>query len=39
MDAWWKFTEKGMKKAVCLFAEITENHGLRLTCRELRLSG
>ena len=39
MDAWWKLTTKGMKKVVCQFAEVTDNHQLRLTGRELRLCG
>ncbi|RLB19245.1 MAG: hypothetical protein DRG82_01760 [Deltaproteobacteria bacterium] len=39
MDAWWKLTAKGMKKVVCQFAEVTDNHQLRLTGRELRLCG
>ncbi|MBW2096111.1 MAG: hypothetical protein JRI80_14630 [Deltaproteobacteria bacterium] len=39
MDAWWKLTVKGMKKVVCLFAEVTDDHELRLTGRELRLCG
>jgi len=39
MDAWWKLTAKGMKKVVCLFAEVTDNYELRLTGRELRLCG
>ncbi len=39
MDAWWNLTAKGMKKVVCLFAEVTDNRKLRLTGRELRLCG
>lgn len=39
MDAWWKLTAIGMKKVVCLFAEVTDNRELILTGRELRLCG
>lgn len=39
MDAWWKLTVKGMKKIVCMFAEVTNDRSLRLTGRELRLCG
>jgi len=39
MDAWWKLTVKGMKKIVCMSAEVTNDRSLRLTGRELRLCG
>jgi len=39
MDAWWKLTTKGMKRVVCVLAEITNDSRLRLTGRELRLCG
>ena len=39
MDAWWLLITKGMKKIVCMFAEVTNNSELRLTGRELRLCG
>ncbi len=39
MDAWWKLTAKGMKKVVCMLAEVTNDRHLRLTGRELRLCG
>ncbi|OQX63084.1 MAG: hypothetical protein B5M56_04235 [Desulfococcus sp. 4484_241] len=39
MDAWWKLTAKGMKRIVCMFAEVTDGRHLRLTGRELRLCG
>jgi len=37
MDAWWLLTTKGMKRIVCLIAEIGNNSGLRLTGREIQL--
>ncbi|MBU0653376.1 MAG: hypothetical protein KKG96_10940 [Proteobacteria bacterium] len=39
MDVWWLLTAKGMKKIVCMLAEVTNNAELRLTGRELRLCG
>ncbi len=39
MDAWWLLITKGMKKVVCMFAEVTNNSELRLTGKELRLCG
>ncbi len=39
MDAWWLLTTRGMKRIVCMIAEIANGSGLRLTGRELRLCG
>ena len=39
MDAWWRLTAKGMKKIVCMLAEVANGSELRLTGRELRLCG
>ena len=39
MDAWWLLIAKGMKKIVCMLAEVTNNSELRLTGRKLRLCG
>ena len=39
MDAWWRLTAKGMKKIVCMLAEVTNDSKFRLTGRELRLCG
>ena len=37
MDAWWSLTAKGMKRIVCLIAEIVNGSDLRLTGREIQL--
>ncbi len=37
MDAWWLLTTKGMKRIVCLIAEIINGSELRLTGREIQL--
>jgi hypothetical protein len=39
MDAWWRFTAKGMAKIICMIAEPGANSKLRFTGRELRLCG
>jgi len=39
MDAWWMLIEKGMKRVVCMLAEIVNGSEIRLTGRELRLCG
>jgi len=37
MDAWWSLTAKGMKRIVCMIAEIINGSDLRLTGREIQL--
>ena len=37
MDAWWSLTAKGMKRIVCMIAEIANGSDLRLTGREIQL--
>jgi len=37
MDAWWSLTSKGMKRIVCIIAEIVNGSDLRLTGREIQL--
>ncbi len=37
MDAWWSLTAKGMKRIVCMIAEIVNGSDLRLTGREIQL--
>jgi len=37
MDAWWLLTAKGMKRIVCIIAEIINGSDLRLTGREIQL--
>jgi len=37
MDAWWSPTAKGMKRIVCMIAEIVNGSDLRLTGREIQL--
>jgi hypothetical protein len=37
MDAWWSLTAKGMKRIVCIIAEIINGSDLRLTGREIQL--
>ena len=39
MDAWWLLMAKGMKRVVCMLAEVVNNSELKLTGRELRLYG
>ena len=39
MDAWWSLTVKGMKRIVCMLAEVTDHSELKLTGSELRLCG
>ena len=39
MDAWWFLTVKGMKRIVCMIAEIVNHSGLKLSGSELRLYG
>ena len=37
MDAWWSLTAKGMKRIICLIAEVVNGSDLRLTGREIQL--
>ena len=37
MDAWWSLTAKGMKRIVCMIAEIVNGSDIRLTGREIQL--
>ncbi len=37
MDAWWWLTTKGMKRIICLIAEVVNGSDLRLTGREIQL--
>jgi hypothetical protein len=37
MDAWWLLTTKGMKRIICLIAEVVNGSDLRLTGREIQL--
>lgn len=39
MDAWWLLMAKGMKRIICMIAEIVNHSGLKLTGGELRLCG
>jgi len=39
MDAWWLLTAKGMKRIICMIAEVINRSEFRLTGRELRLCG
>ena len=39
MDAWWLLTVKGMKRIICMIAEVINRSELKLTGRELRLCG
>ncbi len=39
MDAWWLLMAKGMKRVVCMLAEVANSSELKLTGRELRLCG
>jgi len=37
MDAWWLLTAKGMKRIICLIAEVVNGSDLILTGREIQL--
>jgi len=37
MDAWWSLTAKGMKRIICLIAEVVNGSDLMLTGREIQL--
>jgi hypothetical protein len=39
MDAWWLLTAKGMKKIICMIAEVINRSEFKLTGQELRLCG
>ena len=39
MDAWWLLMAKGMKRVVCMLAEVVNRSEIKLTGRELRLCG
>lgn len=39
MHAWWLLTVKGMKRIICMIAEVVNRSQLKLTGRELRLCG
>ena len=39
MDAWWLLTAKGMKRIICMIAEVIDRSEFRLTGQELRLCG
>lgn len=39
MDAWWMLISKGMKSIVCMLAEVNHDLRIRLTGKQLRLSG
>jgi len=39
MDAWWLLTVKGMKRIVCMLAELADNSQITLTGHELTLCG
>ena len=39
MDAWWLLTVKGMKRIICMSAEVINRSQLKLTGQELRLCG
>ncbi|MBC8461822.1 MAG: hypothetical protein H8D67_27945 [Deltaproteobacteria bacterium] len=39
MDAWWLLTTKGMKKIVCMLAEVVNHSKIEITGSELRLCG
>ncbi len=38
-DAWWALIVKGMHQIICKQAEYTKDNGLRLTGRNMRLTG
>lgn len=39
MDAWWLLTAKGMKRIICMIAEVISRSEFRLTGHKLRLCG
>ena len=39
MHAWWLLTAKGMKRIVCMIAEVINRSEFKLTGQELRLCG
>jgi hypothetical protein len=39
MDAWWLLTANGMKRIICMIAEVINRSEFRLTGQELRLCG
>jgi len=39
MDAWWLLTAKGMKRIICIIAEVINRSEFRLTGQEMRLCG
>ena len=39
MDAWWGLTAKGMKRIICIIAEVVSRSEFRLTGQKLRLCG
>jgi hypothetical protein len=39
MDAWWLLTAKGMKRIICMIAEVINRSEFKLTGQELRLCG
>ena len=39
MDAWWLLTAKGMKRIICMIAEVINRAEFRLTGQEMRLCG
>ena len=39
MDAWWLLTAKGMKRIICMIAEVIDRSECRLTGHKLRLCG
>ncbi len=39
MDAWWLLLAKGMRRIVCLVAEVVNGSELKLTGRQLRIWG
>jgi len=39
MHAWWLLTIKGMKRIICMIAEVVNRSELKLTGQEFRLCG
>ena len=39
MDAWWLLTANGMKRIICMIAEVIDRSEFRLTGQELQLCG
>jgi hypothetical protein len=39
MDAWWRLTAKGMKRIICLTAEVINRSDFKVIGQELRLCG